>query len=42
MPYASGANCQYISVDKLDKTPWEEVKKEMVEEKGLDESTADR
>lgn len=30
------------SVDKLDKTPWEEVKKEMVEEKGLDEATADR
>lgn len=30
------------SVDKLDKTPWDEVKKEMVEEKGLDEAAADR
>lgn len=30
------------SVDKLDKTPWEEVKKEMVEEKGLNEDTADK
>ncbi|KAI4494409.1 hypothetical protein M0802_008901 [Mischocyttarus mexicanus] len=30
------------SVDKLDKTPWEEVKKEMVEEKGLNEEVADK
>ncbi|XP_067949308.1 histidine--tRNA ligase-like isoform X2 [Watersipora subatra] len=30
------------SVDKLDKATWEEVRKEMVEEKGLDEKTADR
>ncbi|OXU18315.1 hypothetical protein TSAR_016726 [Trichomalopsis sarcophagae] len=30
------------AVDKLDKSPWEEVKKEMVEEKGLDEKIADR
>ncbi|KAJ8679317.1 hypothetical protein QAD02_015104 [Eretmocerus hayati] len=30
------------AVDKLDKSPWEEVKKEMVEEKGLDELVADR
>jgi len=30
------------SVDKLDKSPWEEVRKEMVDEKGLDEATADR
>jgi len=30
------------SVDKLDKSPWEEVKKEMTEEKGLDEDAADR
>ncbi|XP_034946651.1 histidine--tRNA ligase isoform X2 [Chelonus insularis] len=30
------------SVDKLDKSPWEEVKKEMVEEKELDESIADK
>lgn len=30
------------SVDKLDKSPWEEVKKEMVEEKNLDEAAADR
>merc|ERR1719309_33814 len=30
------------AVDKLDKSPWEEVKKEMVEEKGLDSSAADR
>jgi len=29
------------AVDKLDKSPWEEVKKEMVDEKGLSESTAD-
>ncbi|KAK3757546.1 hypothetical protein RRG08_032713 [Elysia crispata] len=30
------------AVDKLDKTPWPEVRKEMVEEKGLDPSTADK
>jgi len=30
------------SVDKLDKSPWEEVKKEMVEEKNLDEASADK
>jgi histidyl-tRNA synthetase len=30
------------AVDKLDKLPWEEVKKEMVEQKGLDESVADK
>uniref|UniRef100_A0A182MAZ9 histidine--tRNA ligase n=1 Tax=Anopheles culicifacies TaxID=139723 RepID=A0A182MAZ9_9DIPT len=30
------------SVDKLDKTPWEEVKREMIEEKGLTEETVDR
>ncbi|XP_054000375.1 histidine--tRNA ligase, cytoplasmic isoform X2 [Hylaeus anthracinus] len=30
------------AVDKLDKSPWAEVKKEMVEEKGLDESSADK
>ncbi|KAI1292290.1 Histidine--tRNA ligase, mitochondrial [Halotydeus destructor] len=30
------------SVDKLDKSPWEEVKKEMCEEKGLDSAVADR
>ncbi|KAJ3210635.1 hypothetical protein HDU83_001166 [Entophlyctis luteolus] len=30
------------AVDKLDKSPWAEVKKEMVEEKGLDEEVADR
>jgi histidyl-tRNA synthetase len=29
-------------VDKLDKSPWEEVKREMVSEKGLDEAAADR
>ena len=29
------------AVDKLDKSPWEEVKKEMVEEKGLIEQVAD-
>ncbi|XP_008192652.2 histidine--tRNA ligase isoform X2 [Tribolium castaneum] len=29
------------AVDKLDKSPWSEVKKEMVEEKGLEESVAD-
>jgi len=30
------------AVDKLDKSPWEEVKKEMVEEKGLSEEVADK
>ncbi|CAK7241567.1 MAG: Cytoplasmic and mitochondrial histidine tRNA synthetase [Sporothrix thermara] len=30
------------AVDKLDKLPWADVKKEMVEEKGLDEAVADR
>ncbi|KAF7273633.1 hypothetical protein GWI33_013675 [Rhynchophorus ferrugineus] len=30
------------AVDKLDKSPWNEVKKEMVEEKGLAEDVADR
>ncbi|KAL9118908.1 MAG: hypothetical protein Q9187_004537 [Circinaria calcarea] len=30
------------AVDKLDKSPWEEVRKEMVEEKGLEPETADR
>ncbi|MCL4123835.1 UNVERIFIED_CONTAM: hypothetical protein GTU68_017456 [Idotea baltica] len=30
------------AVDKLDKVSWEEVRKEMVEEKGLEESVADR
>ncbi|XP_068233150.1 histidine--tRNA ligase isoform X1 [Palaemon carinicauda] len=29
------------AVDKLDKSPWEEVRKEMVAEKGLDEKVAD-
>lgn len=30
------------SVDKLDKSPWADVRKEMVEEKGLDPESADR
>jgi len=30
------------AVDKLDKSPWSEVKTEMVQEKGLDEAAADR
>lgn len=30
------------SVDKLDKTPWAEVRKEMIDEKGLDAPIADR
>eukprot|EP00088_Acartia_fossae_P037189 TRINITY_DN3835_c0_g1_i10.p1 TRINITY_DN3835_c0_g1~~TRINITY_DN3835_c0_g1_i10.p1 ORF type:complete len:530 (+),score=145.81 TRINITY_DN3835_c0_g1_i10:66-1655(+) len=30
------------AVDKLDKSPWQDVKKEMVEEKGLQEDAADR
>ena len=30
------------SVDKLDKSPWDEVRREMVEEKGLDGAAADR
>ncbi|BFG01874.1 histidine--tRNA ligase cytoplasmic [Drosophila madeirensis] len=30
------------AVDKLDKSPWADVRKEMVTEKGLDEATADR
>jgi len=39
-------DCQFrticSSVDKLDKTPWEEVKKEMVDEKNLAEDIADK
>jgi len=30
------------AVDKLDKLPWADVKKEMTEEKGLDPAVADR
>lgn len=30
------------AVDKLDKLPWEDVKKEMCEEKGLDDAIADK
>lgn len=30
------------AVDKLDKSPWVDVKKEMIDEKGLDEETADK
>ncbi|KMQ97360.1 histidyl-trna cytoplasmic [Lasius niger] len=30
------------AIDKLDKSPWEEVKKEMIEEKGLEEHIADK
>lgn len=30
------------SVDKLDKSPWEEVRKEMIDEKNLDPAAADR
>ncbi|KAI9170738.1 LOW QUALITY PROTEIN: Histidine--tRNA ligase [Paramyrothecium foliicola] len=30
------------AVDKLDKAPWDEVKREMIEEKGLPEAVADR
>lgn len=30
------------SVDKLDKSPWAEVRREMIEEKGLDELVADK
>lgn len=30
------------AVDKLDKSPWEEVRKEMIEEKGLSQQTADQ
>jgi len=30
------------AVDKLDKAPWEDVKKEMVEDKGLSENIADK
>jgi histidyl-tRNA synthetase len=30
------------AVDKLDKTPWDEVRKEMTEQKGLDPETADK
>lgn len=30
------------AVDKLDKVPWEEVRKEMIEEKGLDSEVADK
>ncbi|CAH0561220.1 unnamed protein product [Brassicogethes aeneus] len=34
--------CICSAVDKLDKSPWEEVKKEMIEEKQLPESVADQ
>jgi len=34
--------CICSSVDKLDKSPWSEVRKEMVDEKGLSEDAADR
>lgn len=30
------------TVDKLDKSPWTEVRREMIEEKGLDEASADK
>jgi len=30
------------AVDKLDKMPWEEVRKEMVDDKGLDPAIADK
>jgi histidyl-tRNA synthetase len=30
------------AIDKLDKEPWEEVRREMIDEKGLDERVADR
>lgn len=30
------------AVDKLDKSPWEEVRKEMIEEKGLSKESADK
>lgn len=30
------------SIDKLDKTPWEEVRKEMIQEKGLSAEAADK
>ncbi|KAF2197086.1 histidyl-tRNA synthetase [Delitschia confertaspora ATCC 74209] len=30
------------AVDKLDKSPWEEVRREMVEDKGLDSTVADK
>jgi len=30
------------SIDKLDKSPWEEVRQEMIEEKGLDAENADK
>merc|ERR1719228_3050510 len=30
------------AVDKLDKSPWDEVKREMVDEKGLSSEAADR
>ncbi|XP_055841280.1 histidine--tRNA ligase, cytoplasmic isoform X1 [Episyrphus balteatus] len=30
------------TVDKLDKSPWTEVRREMIEEKGLDEAAADK
>jgi len=30
------------AVDKLDKMPWEDVRKEMVDDKGLDPAIADK
>jgi len=34
--------CICSAVDKLDKSPWEDVKKEMIEEKGLSKEVADK
>ncbi|XP_069171482.1 histidine--tRNA ligase isoform X4 [Procambarus clarkii] len=43
---ACGVPCEKFrpicsAVDKLDKSPWEDVRKEMVDEKGLDDNVAD-
>ncbi|XP_066245327.1 histidine--tRNA ligase, cytoplasmic isoform X2 [Euwallacea similis] len=38
----SSFRCICSAVDKLDKSPWEEVKREMVDEKGLCEEAADQ
>lgn len=39
---ASSFRCICSAIDKLDKSPWEEVRKEMIEEKGLSEEVADK
>lgn len=40
--YSEFQGLTYLNRDKLDKMPWADVKKEMVDEKGLPEEVADK